>query len=140
MISNTTRNAELRQLLMARRQQLEGEVQVGIREGRNGTSHDVRDSGEDSDNIHQGDIAFSMLEMRAEMLIRIDEAVARVDAGQYGNCVACRCQIGEARLRALPFAVRCRACEDRREQAKRRGEDRLQPSTAAESIHAGPRS
>lgn len=140
MISNATRNAELRQLLMARREQLQGEVQVGIRAGRDGVSKDVRDTGEDSDNIHQGDIAFSMLEMRAEMLTRIDEAVARVDAGQYGNCAACGCQIAEPRLRALPFAVRCRTCEDRREQAKRRVADRFQPAAFSEAIHTGPRS
>ena len=54
--------------------------------------------------------------MRAETLARIDEALARLDAGQYGLCFDCAGEIAERRLRALPFAVRCQACEERRER------------------------
>ena len=40
----------------------------------------------------------------------------RLDAGKYGSCLECAREISERRLRALPFAVRCQACEDCREQ------------------------
>jgi len=53
--------------------------------------------------------------MRAETLKRIDEALVRLDAGDYGSCVECAGEIAERRLRALPFAVRCQACEESRE-------------------------
>ena len=43
---------------------------------------------------------------------RIDDALVRLDAGQYGSCLECAREISERRLRALPFAVRCQACED----------------------------
>jgi RNA polymerase-binding transcription factor DksA len=49
-------------------------------------------------------------------LTRIDEALVRLDAGEYGACVECGDEISEPRLRALPFAVRCRSCEETREQ------------------------
>jgi DnaK suppressor protein len=51
---------------------------------------------------------------------RIDEALVRLDAGEYGSCRECGSGIAEQRLRALPFAVRCQACEERREQAQGR--------------------
>jgi DnaK suppressor protein len=35
----------------------------------------------------------------------------------YGDCFECGDEIAEARLRALPFAVRCRECEQSREAA-----------------------
>jgi RNA polymerase-binding transcription factor DksA len=54
--------------------------------------------------------------MRVETLLRIDEALVRLDAGEYGSCFECAGEISERRLRALPFAVRCRACEERREE------------------------
>ena len=54
--------------------------------------------------------------MRAESLVRIDEALVRLDAGEYGACVECATQISKRRLRALPFAVRCQACQERQEQ------------------------
>jgi DnaK suppressor protein len=58
----------------------------------------------------------ALLQMSAESLLRIDEALVRLDAGEYGSCFECAGEIAERRLRALPFAVRCVACEERREK------------------------
>ncbi len=41
----------------------------------------------------------------------IQAALARLDAGVYGDCVACGGEIAEGRLTALPTAARCVACE-----------------------------
>jgi DnaK suppressor protein len=71
-----------------------------------------------SDADVQGDIELAMLQMRAEALSKIDVALYRLDAGEYGSCVDCKGEIAERRLRALPFAVRCQGCEERREQAR----------------------
>jgi DnaK suppressor protein len=54
------------------------------------------------------------------MLTQIDTALRRLDEGLYGNCFECGDGIAEARLRALPFAVRCRDCEQSREAADKR--------------------
>ena len=42
-------------------------------------------------------------------------ALRRLEQGAYGNCSDCNDPIPEARLAALPFAVRCRQCEAARE-------------------------
>jgi DnaK suppressor protein len=44
-------------------------------------------------------------------------ALARLDAGEYGSCVDCGEAIPMARLQAQPFAIRCVACQERRERA-----------------------
>jgi DnaK suppressor protein len=54
--------------------------------------------------------------MKGETLQRVREALVRLDAGEYGDCAECGGEIAEQRLRALPFAVRCRACEESHEQ------------------------
>jgi DnaK suppressor protein len=77
---------------------------------------EVGDEVEHSDADIQGDIECGLLGIRAETLTRIDEALVRLDAGEYGSCSQCATEISERRLRALPFAVRCKACEERREQ------------------------
>ena len=41
----------------------------------------------------------------------IDAALARVDAGTYGQCESCGNTIPEARLEALPEATLCVACK-----------------------------
>ena len=58
--------------------------------------------------------------MKAETLNKINEALARLEEGRYGMCFECGDEIAEARLRALPFAVRCKDCEEAREIAAQR--------------------
>ena len=120
MTETSTRKADLRQLLRERRREMQDEVQSRIRDGRTDRSIEVRDDLEHSDADSQEDIALALLQMRAEALARIDEALARLDAGKYGSCFECEREISERRLRALPFAVRCQACEEKREQEQGR--------------------
>ena len=98
--TTTTRHAELRQILTDRRREMQETVQSRIRDVRSDRASEV----------------FAVLQMQAETLTRIDAALVQLDAGEYGSCVSCGGEISETRLRALPFAVRCRACEERREQ------------------------
>ena len=53
--------------------------------------------------------------MKGETLNKVNEALRRLEEGTYGNCFECGDEIAGPRLRALPFAVRCQACEERRE-------------------------
>lgn len=115
MSTTTIRNAGLRQMLSERRRELQDHVQSRIRDGRTDRPTEVRDDLEVSDADISGEIEFALLQMRAETLTRIDEALVLLDAGEYGSCVDCDREIAERRLRALPFAVRCQACEERRE-------------------------
>jgi DnaK suppressor protein len=116
MTDTAVRNAGLREILTKHRRELQDELQTRIRDGRNGQAKEVRDELEHSDADIQGGIEFALLQMRAETLIRIDGALARLDAGDYGSCFECAGEISENRLRALPFAVRCQACEEKRER------------------------
>jgi DnaK suppressor protein len=58
--------------------------------------------------------------MKSETLTKVDAALRRLEEGTYGDCFECGEEIAEARLRALPFAVRCKDCEEARETAERR--------------------
>ena|SRR5437764_11788107 len=122
MTDTTRRIAGLRQMLIERRRDMQDDVQTRMRDGLTDRPNDVRDVLEVSDASIQDDIEFALLQMRAETLIRIDEALVRLGAGEYGSCVECGGEIAERRLRALPFAVRCQACEERREEAQARAQ------------------
>ena len=124
MTNTANRSTDLRRILIKRRREIQDEVQGRIRDGRTDRPKEVRDNVEHSDADIQEDIDLALLQMRAETLIRIDEALGRLDAGQYGCCRGCGSEISERRLRALPFAVRCQACEESREQAHARARQR----------------
>ena len=65
----------------------------------------------------QDDIGFALIQLKAETLDKIDNALRRIKEGNYGDCVSCGSQISEGRLRALPFALRCKDCEQAHESA-----------------------
>ena len=63
------------------------------------------------------------IQMKAETLAQIDEALARLEQEAYGYCFECGGEISEQRLRALPFAVRCKDCEELHERTERRDQE-----------------
>jgi DnaK suppressor protein len=65
----------------------------------------------DNDVIQEDRDAAGELEMQARhALSRVEAAVARVQAGDYGHCARCGNEIPAERLAALPDAECCVAC------------------------------
>jgi DnaK suppressor protein len=58
----------------------------------------------------------AMLEATAERRVEALAAVARMDAGTYGDCIDCGNKIPEERLSFRPEAARCLSCQERFEQ------------------------
>ncbi len=120
---DASRYDDLKQMLQDRQRELIAEVQGKIRgvraEGAE-KPHEVMDQGETSEVDIQEDIELALIQMKAETLNKINEALARLEEGRYGLCFECADEIAEARLRALPFAVRCKDCEEAREIAQQR--------------------
>lgn len=115
-LTATTRQARLRELLFDRRNELQDDVRKRIRDGRTDRATDVREELESSDVSASNDVSFALLEMKSQTLRYIEQAITRIGTGDYGECLDCGEAISETRLRALPFAVRCRTCEEGRER------------------------
>ncbi|MBX9601495.1 MAG: TraR/DksA C4-type zinc finger protein [Bryobacteraceae bacterium] len=49
--------------------------------------------------------------IEAEELGLVEEALGRLDRGEYGFCQNCQKQISDARLRAVPWARYCTRCQ-----------------------------
>ena len=111
------RNTELRAMLEDRRRQLAGDRQVmmlAVRE-RGAADRGAADPQDIGTADVQDDLELSLLQMKTETLRKIEAALQRLKVGGYGNCAECEEPIATARLRALPFALRCTACEGARE-------------------------
>ena len=112
-----SRYADLKQMLDERRAVIEAEVQGKMRDVRaegiwGGKQSEVFDAVESSEADIQDDIEFALIQMKSETLNKINNALNRLEQGDYGNCFDCGDEIAENRLRALPFAVRCKDCEE----------------------------
>ena len=120
-----SRYSELKRMLEDRRREIRAEVQGKMRDVRaegtwGGKLNEVLDAVESSEADIQDDIEFALIQMKSETLNKIEDALARLEQEDYGNCFECGEEIAEKRLRALPFAVRCKDCEEAREVAERR--------------------
>lgn len=118
MTTTTVSTQRLKRVLTDRRRVMQADVDERVRDGRTNRSNEVRDIVDLCDVGIGEELSFALIQMRADTLQRIDAALARLEAGEYGICVDCAARIAEGRLRALPFAVRCRECEGRSEQAR----------------------
>ena len=118
------RHAELTSILEERRREIMDQVQEKIRDVRtespNSPTQGVLDAAESSEADIQDEIEFALIQMKAETLHKIEEALPRLEEGTFGYCFECGEEISERRLRALPFAVRCKDCEEAREMAQQR--------------------
>jgi DnaK suppressor protein len=50
-----------------------------------------------------------------KVLRAIDQALARIEDGTFGNCASCRQPIPPARLQAVPWARVCVKCKEKQE-------------------------
>jgi DnaK suppressor protein len=78
----------------------------------------VQDAEEQSVSDFVREVDFTLMQMKSETLAQIDGALSRLEEGTYGRCLECEREIPEPRLRALPFAFRCRDCQERHETAQ----------------------
>lgn len=52
-----------------------------------------------------------------QLRARVRAALDRLEEGTYGQCETCERGISTARLKAVPWATRCRSCEEERERS-----------------------
>ena len=108
-----------RNSLLRLRKRLTDEAQAALDE----VVHNAAPDGDSRMPTHLADRASEGLDRsvaieasREQTLEAIDLALARVNEGKYGVCMDCGREITKVRLDALPFAVRCVACEEARER------------------------
>ena len=117
------RKDTLRKILMDRRQEVMKEIDglLGNRmsdeyQRRVDSAPDVGDQALlDTERVRD----ISLLEMRNKMRQQIDEALAKLEEGTYGRCADCKVEISEKRLRTVPFARRCVACQEKEEMLEK---------------------
>jgi DnaK suppressor protein len=110
------RYAVLREMLEERRREIQGKLR-SILDSLPEEKSSVRDAEEQAVSDFVEEVDFTLMQMKSETLAKIDEALRRLQKETYGRCVECGLDIPETRLTALPFADRCRDCQERQEAA-----------------------
>ncbi len=100
-----------KQLTTKRRELLEG-VNRAREMGAVETEAGAPDIADRASSAFQREFSFSLSENETKLLRLIDEALARLDNGRYGLCVHCDQPIELPRLKAIPWARHCIACQE----------------------------
>ena len=123
---------EIGRFLQARQLLLAGMIRRGLGE-RQGHA------GEDSDQVASAsrtlddELQAALVDRASRELIQVNAALELLRDRRYGLCRDCGSFIGLARLRSLPFAQRCRPCQERMEQTQAAEPRRSLAAVAAES-------
>ncbi len=118
---------QFRQLLITERAKLAKEIRSIAQD----TSKSPRDASGDLSayTVHMADMAADTYEREVsmnivsneqEILYQIDDALKRLDEGSYGVCQQCNQAITMSRLKAVPYASMCIACQRTKEQKNKR--------------------
>jgi DnaK suppressor protein len=114
--------AEVKQMLEKRESELWQEISEDIEEDARDDYQDLVQSIRDGSDRALAELEettlFSYVKLKVQEIENIDEALRRVEAGKYGSCRDCGGWIRPARLKVVPYAVRCRACQEKREKVR----------------------
>lgn len=64
-------------------------------------------------------LIFKLRDRERQLLSKIDEALARMDEGNFGVCESCEEPIEPRRLEARPVSTLCIACKERQEHREK---------------------
>lgn len=117
------RYARLKEMLEGHKCRLQRSLSVRLNEVRahnnDGKVVEALDAADASASDLEQAFGIALVELASQSLRQVEQALARLERGDYGLCVDCSEPITAKRLRALPFAVRCRACEELHEIGER---------------------
>jgi RNA polymerase-binding transcription factor len=114
---NRERYQVLKTMLEERHREIQDKLRM-LRETLPAEVAEVKDAEEQSVNDFVRDVELALIEMTSETLGQIELAMRRLEAGTYGICANCGTEIAEARLKAVPFATLCRACQEAQESLR----------------------
>lgn len=118
--SEEERQAALRRTLIKKREEIVKEAKTEISKYIKGETRQLVDTALDDGDWSvvdlSEDISLRRLATHRETLLKIDEALRKLNEGTYGLCEDCGEEISKERLKILPFATYCIDCQERREQ------------------------
>ena len=105
-----------RDKMLARRETLFKQVTETELSSRERDAEVTFDPADMAANSYAKELLISMTDNDRRLLGLIDEALARVESGDYGSCVHCGEPVQEKRLEAVPWARHCLRCQDLQER------------------------
>ena len=98
---------------------LVSEVKNKYKSEKDNLNEQVADIADDAVQSYSRQFITGLGEQEWKKLRSVEEAIKKINDGQYGICSECQEPISEARLKAIPFAAHCVDCLETMEKKNR---------------------
>ena len=101
--------------LLERRRELVRAIKASQAEKRRADDDGPLDLADTATELRNQEFNYSLSEHERAELAGVDDALSRIEEGVYGECEECGEKISDVRLKAIPWAPRCIACQEKKE-------------------------
>lgn len=98
--------------LLAKRDELVQDLAKNRQVSEETIDESAQDMADRATSAYTKEFAYSLSESDRKILLLIEEALSRLDAGSYGTCVHCSQVVQEKRIEAVPWARHCLDCQE----------------------------
>ncbi|HYX20903.1 MAG TPA: TraR/DksA C4-type zinc finger protein [Thermoanaerobaculia bacterium] len=101
-----------RRLLDDKKSSLSAEIAKTRSAEEETTEESTQDIADKAVSSYTREFLYSLTDGERNTLLHIDDALARIDEGNYGLCLNCSQLMTEKRLNAVPWAPYCLDCQE----------------------------
>ncbi len=103
---------KVRKRLLAKRDELLADLAKNREVSDETVDESAQDMADRATSSYMKEFAYSLSETDRKILLLIEQALVRLDAGTFGTCVHCGQPVQEKRLDAVPWARHCLDCQE----------------------------
>ncbi len=111
--------AKFRKILLDEKQRLLSNSRSAIQTELSLSQDDLPDETDLAASEVNQNLVFKLRDRERQLLIKIDQALARMDEGTFGTCESCEEAIEVRRLEARPVSTLCVACKEKQEHQEK---------------------
>jgi DnaK suppressor protein len=104
--------------LLQQRAVIERAMRSAVEQGREASVSDIQDAADLAVASYQREMLFSQGTSQHIQLQMIQQALDRIEDGEFGQCQHCGKEIGRKRLEALPWTPYCIECQEKIENGQ----------------------
>ncbi len=104
--------------LETRQQELRRNVSRTQQDGRSSDEDSAQDIADKAASSYNKEFLFHQSNAERQLLQMVENALARIQEGSFGQCISCGQEINPKRLEAVPWTRHCIACQEKLEQGK----------------------
>jgi len=113
---NKKEREEFRKLLAAKKESITRKLTETITESKEMESNVAQDLVDKAETSYTKEFLLSLSDGEREQLLLIDEALKRLEHGEFGVCQVCHKEIGAKRIVAIPWTPLCIDCQQKAEE------------------------